>query len=134
MAFPSNPTNGDIATVNDTDYIYDSSVRSWTRLPTANVTVGNLTVSGNTFTDKLYTTNGLYWSGNGEVIATGGGGGAAGFSQSTVTTLPTGDYGSGEESGIGTGSAATDAFEVPLGTLYDCMEPRGSLSTTDLNT
>jgi hypothetical protein len=67
-------------------------------------------------------------------VSGGGGGGAAGFSQSTVTTLPTGDYGTGEESGIGTGAAATDAFEVPLGTLFDCMEPRGTLTTIDLNT
>jgi hypothetical protein len=63
-----------------------------------------------------------------------GGGGAGGFSQSTTTVYPTGDYGVGEESGIGTGGAATDAFEVPLGTLYDCMEPRGSIATVDLNT
>lgn len=64
----------------------------------------------------------------------GGGGGVAEFSQSTVTTLPTGDYGVGEESGVGTGASATDAFEVPLGTLYDCMEPRGSIVTVDLET
>jgi len=63
-----------------------------------------------------------------------GGGGAGGFSQSTTTVYPTGDYGVGEESGVGTGGVATDAFEVPLGTLYDCMEPRGSIATVDLNT
>lgn len=66
-------------------------------------------------------------------VSGGGGGGAAGFSQSTVTILPTSDYSVGEESGIGTGTNATDAFEVPLGTLYDCMEPRGSVVTVDLN-
>jgi hypothetical protein len=63
-----------------------------------------------------------------------GGGGAGGFSQSTTTVYPTGDYGIGEESGVGSGGAATDALEVPLGTLYDCMEPRGSIVTVDLNT
>jgi hypothetical protein len=87
------------------------------------------------------TTDGQY---SGQVLTTNGsgvltfanvtgGGGSAGFPTSTTTTYPTGDYGTGEPSGIGTGGAATDAFEVPLGTLYDCMEPRGSLTTVDLN-
>lgn len=63
----------------------------------------------------------------------GGGGGATGFPQSTVTIFPTGDYGSGESGGVNTGSPTTDAFEVPLGTLFDTHEPRGSSSIVDLN-
>lgn len=47
MAFPVSPTNGQIATVNDVDYIYNSTVRSWTRTPSTDITVKNLTVSGN---------------------------------------------------------------------------------------
>jgi hypothetical protein len=66
-------------------------------------------------------------------VSGGGSGGAAGFPQSTVTTFPTGDYGTGEGSGIGTGSPTTDAFEVPLGALFDTHEPRGSSTTVDLN-
>jgi hypothetical protein len=63
----------------------------------------------------------------------GGGGGATGFPQSTVTTFPTADYGDGEPSGIGTGAATTDAFEVPLGALFDTHEPRGSSTVVDLH-
>lgn len=47
MAFPTSPTNGEIATVNDIDYIYNSTVRSWTRLPASAISLGNLTVTGN---------------------------------------------------------------------------------------
>lgn len=66
-------------------------------------------------------------------VSGGGGSGATGFPQSTVTTFPTGDYGSGEAGGVNTGSPTTDAFEVPLGTLFDTHEPRGSSTTVDLN-
>lgn len=114
------------------------------------VVVGGVGITGTLYTGVL-NINGAYQfpttdGTSGQVLTTngsglltfanvsGGGGGAAGFSQSTVTTLPTGDYSTGEESGIGTGTNATDAFEVPLGTLYDCMEPRGSIVTVDLET
>ena len=46
---------------------------------TGNVQAGNISVTGNVnvtsnvFANKLYTTNGLYWAGNGNVILTGGG-------------------------------------------------------------
>jgi hypothetical protein len=67
-------------------------------------------------------------------------GGVSGFSASTVTSFPVElgdsaarDYGDGEPGGVGTGTAAnTDAFGVALGTTYDCMEPNGSVQTTDL--
>jgi len=69
-------------------------------------------------------------------------GGVSGFSASTTTSFPVElgdsaarDYGDGEPQGVGTGSADnTDAFGVALGTTYDCMEPNGSLITTDLGT
>jgi hypothetical protein len=68
-------------------------------------------------------------------------GGVSGFTSSTTTSFPTSsdsvarDYGDGEPVGVGTGSAAnTDAFGVALGTTYDCMEPNGSITTTDLGT
>ena len=41
---------------------------------TGNITAGNITSSGNIRTDKLYTTNGVYWSGNGAAYAGGGSG------------------------------------------------------------
>jgi hypothetical protein len=131
--------------------VANSSTASSSTTTGALVVVGGAGITGTLYTGVLNinsayqfpTTDGV----SGQVLTTngtglltfanvsgGGGGGVAGFSQSTVTTLPTGDYGVGEESGIGTGSAATDAFEVPLGTLFDCMEPRGSIVTVDLET
>jgi len=115
------------------------------------VVVGGAGITGTLYTGVLNingayqfpTTDGQY---SGQVLTTngsgtltfanvtgGGGGSTAGFPQSTVTTYPTGDYGSGEALGVGTGAATTDAFEVPLGTLFDTHEPRGSLTTVDLN-
>lgn len=64
MSFPTSPINGQTAIVNNVNYVYNSTVRSWTRVPSTNISAGNLTVSGNTFTGKLYTTNGLFWTGN----------------------------------------------------------------------
>jgi hypothetical protein len=94
---------------------------------------GGVGVAGNVYMDQLYTTNGLFWAGNGNVIVTGSSG-AAGFPMSTVTIFPTGDYGSGEPSGVNTGDPTIDAFEVPLGALFDTHEPRGSIVTIDLDT
>jgi hypothetical protein len=97
MAFPTSPIDNQKTVVNGITYVYSSADNAWTRVTATDLTLagnlttggnvtiaGNLTVQGNTFTDKLYTTNGLYWSGNGEVIATGGGGG---------TTLTEENYG-----------------------------------------
>jgi len=44
----------------------------------------NINVAGNTFTDRLYTTNGLFWAGNGNVILTGGGSGGGAFTASAT--------------------------------------------------
>ena len=85
---------------------------------------GGAGVAGNVYMDRLYTTNGLYWSGNGNVIVTGGGA-TLGFPNSTVAVFPTGDYGNL--------TATKDAFGVHIDTTYDLMEPIGSYSTTDLN-
>ena len=32
MAFPTNPTNGQIAVINNVNYQYDSTTKSWTKL------------------------------------------------------------------------------------------------------
>jgi hypothetical protein len=85
---------------------------------------GGAGIAGNVYMDKLYTTNGLYWSGNGNVIVTGGGA-TLGFPNSTIAVFPTGDYGDL--------TATKDAFGVHIDTTYDLMEPIGSYSTTDLN-
>jgi hypothetical protein len=108
------------AGITGTLHVGELNINGAYRFPTADGIIG-----------QVLTTNG---AGIVTFANVAGGGGAGGFSQSTTTVYPTGDYGVGEESGIGTGGAATDAFEVPLGTLYDCMEPRGSIVTVDLNT
>lgn len=88
------------------------------------VVQGGAGIAGNVYMDTLYTTNGLYWAGNGNVIVTGGGA-VLGFPNSTVSTFPTGDYGDF--------TATKDAFGVHIDTVYDLMEPIGSIVTVDLN-
>ena len=53
-----------------------------------NVSVtGNVAITGKVYGDKLYTTSGIYWSGNGASYSTGGGGGGTGIVY-TVDTAP----------------------------------------------
>lgn len=47
MAFPSGPSNNQLATVNNITYIYSSASNSWTKTTTSNIAIGgNLVVSG----------------------------------------------------------------------------------------
>lgn len=90
MSFPIGPTNNQTTTVNGITYIYNSDEQSWTRLQLTNVTFGNVVISGNTrstsatsgalivaggagisgnvYSNALYTANGVYWSGNGQAF------------------------------------------------------------------
>jgi hypothetical protein len=61
----------------------------------------------------------------------GGGGGASGYNNSTVSAFPSGDY-NGVDAYVGHGGSGTDAFGVSLLTIFTCMDPVGSLQTTDL--
>ena len=67
------------------------------------------------------------------------GGGASGFSDSTITTHPA----AGGNEDLRTGpsddtaetpfeATATDAFGVAIGSVYDQMEPTGSTTTVNL--
>jgi len=71
MAFPSSPTNGELATVNQIIYQYNSAYQSWTRVVgsanvittnyitvTANATVGNIAASGYYFANGAPFTSG----------------------------------------------------------------------------
>jgi hypothetical protein len=89
MTFPVSPTNGQVTTVNGITYTYNSTSDAWTRSAQP---VGNLTVTGNTVTRKLYTTEGLYWAGNGNVIVTGGGGGTFTASNTTPSSASPSDF------------------------------------------
>ena len=35
MAFPTSPTNGQLATINSIEYVYSSATNSWTSVPTS---------------------------------------------------------------------------------------------------
>jgi len=70
MSFPISPSNGEITVVNGITYIYNLSEGSWTR---STAPVGDFAATGNVTANKFYTTNGLFWSGNGVAFASGGG-------------------------------------------------------------
>lgn len=83
-----------------TDYTVSGNTLSWGYLPPANSTI--------------------------EVKYFGGGGGAStGYSLSTLSTFPTGDYGNVLSSSI-------DAFGVIIMNIYNCMDPLGSIVSEDL--
>jgi len=88
------------------------------------IATGNLTTTANVIGSRVFTTNGIFWSGNGVAFSSGGGA-TLGFPNSTVAVFPTGDYGNL--------TATKDAFGVHIDTTYDLMEPIGSITTVDLN-
>jgi len=78
MAFPVSPTNGQITEINGIFYQFVSADSAWVRVPGTNLTVGNLTANsitsnGNVTASRVYTTNGLFWSGNGVAFSSGSG-------------------------------------------------------------
>lgn len=63
MAFPITPTNGQVTTVGNVTYQYNSTWNSWERYSNiANVIVAN----------TITVTTGIYWS-NGAAFSSGGG-------------------------------------------------------------
>jgi len=63
MTFPTSPTNGQTATVNNINYTYDSTTRSWTRQLITNVSVsGNITTTANVIASRFFTTTGIITS------------------------------------------------------------------------
>jgi hypothetical protein len=61
MAFPSGPTNGQIAVVNGITYEYSLTKTAWIR---RQVGIADLTIAGNVTAANVYLSNGIYWSGN----------------------------------------------------------------------
>lgn len=74
MAFPTTPTNGQIATVNGTTFSYSSSTNSWTRVSSALYNIANIVIASNANVGNLNATNNVTGStGNfsGNVFAAG---------------------------------------------------------------
>jgi len=94
------------------------------------VLTGTVTANGGTGSSGQVlssTGTGVEW-----VDQTGGGGsGVGGYTNSTVTSFPSGDL-QGTEAYVGHSGSGTDAFGVSLLTIFTCMDPVGSTQTTDL--
>lgn len=67
--------NTKIGTNNNGNLVVDATTSSTSKTTGAVVVAGGVGISGNAYVDRLYTTQGLFWAGNGFVISTGGGGG-----------------------------------------------------------
>ena len=64
----------------------NANVAAYLPIYAGNISAGNIEVTGKTVADKFYTTNGIYWSGNGDPYSTGGGG----ITYTASTTPPVG--------------------------------------------
>jgi hypothetical protein len=64
----------------------NANVAAYLPIYAGNITAGNVIVTSNVNADKFYTTNGIYWSGNGASYSTGGGG----ITYTAATTPPVG--------------------------------------------
>jgi hypothetical protein len=69
MAFPVSPINGATTLVNGINYVYSDTTNSWTRVVAS---LGNLTIAGNINAEKVYTTSGLFWAGNNQLVVGSG--------------------------------------------------------------
>jgi hypothetical protein len=95
-----------------------------------NSSLSNVTVTGNVIAGNVIisTSGGVQFS-DGSTQTTAAGASVIGFTNSTVTSFP----GSSVNTDYGDLiTSSTDAFNVALSTAYDCMEPRGSITTADL--
>ena len=75
MAFPSSPTNGQTATINNIAYTYDSAKNAWTRQVITNINVSGNIVTTSTTTSTSSTTGALRVAGGtgiGGALYTGG--------------------------------------------------------------
>ena len=95
-----------------------------------NSSLSNVTVTGNVVTGNvIISTSGGVRFADGSTQTTAAGASAIGFTNSTVSAFP----GSSANTDYGDLiTSSSDAFNVPLSTAYDCMEPRGSITTADL--
>jgi hypothetical protein len=79
MAFPVSPANGQITEINGINYQFVSADSAWVRIPASanivlgNITANNVTSNANVTAGRVYTTNGLFWAGNGVAFSSGTG-------------------------------------------------------------
>jgi len=120
---PGGFTGGTVAnpSVFQSNLVISNTTASTSNVTGALVVLGGVGVGGNVFANTVYTTTGVYWSGNGAALVSA----VLGFPNSTLAQFPTGDYGDF--------TTTKDAFDVHIDAVYDSMEPIGSYSTTDLN-
>jgi len=107
-----------VATLTGTQTLTNKSLTS----PTV---TGTLTAGGSAGTNGYYlqsTGSGVQWS---EVSTT------IGYNNSSLSSFPSGDY-NGADAYVGHSGSSTDAFGVSLLAIFTCMDPVGSLQTTDL--
>ena len=123
--FPAGPINGQTTTVNGIVYIYDDTKTAWKRSTSfgGNLTIlGNIT-SANVITGNVYTSSGIYWSGNGAAYSSGGGGGGSSNFLYTASASAPGSPTKGDQ-----------WFDTTDGTLYEYMDDGDSFQWVDIQT
>jgi hypothetical protein len=116
------PATSGLVTVSGTQTLTNKTLSSV-------VLTGSVTASGGTGSSGQVlssTGSGVQW-----VDQTGGGGGAIGYNNSSLSSFPSGNY-NGTDTYVGQSGSATDAFGVSLLAIFTCMDPVGSTQTTDL--
>ena len=95
---------------------------------TSPIITGTITAGGGVGTSGQVlssTSTGIQW------VDQTGGGGVSGYNNSSLTAFPSGNY-NGTDTYIGESGSANDAFGISLLAIFTCMDPVGSLQTTDL--
>ncbi len=95
---------------------------------TSPIITGTLTAGGGVGTNGQVlasTSTGIQW------VDQTGGGGVSGYNSSSLTAFPSGDL-QGDEAYVGHSGSNIDAFGVSILAIFTCMDPVGSLQTTDL--
>ena len=137
LTSPQINTNADLLARGEVRF-YDTDSSNYVALRASGTVTSNLTFSLPTAygdNEQVLTTDG---AGGTSWTTVSGGGGSSGFTSSTTTTVPAsasnydlaeGPAQDGDETPFE--SSSIDAFGVALGTIYDCMEPVGSINTVD---
>ena len=117
-----------VATLTGTQTLTNKTLTS----PTVNsATVNNATVTGTVTAGGSAGTSGYYLQSTGSGVQWAEVSTTIGYNNSSLSSFPSGDY-NGTDSYVGHSGSSTDAFGVSLLAIFTCMDPVGSLQTTDL--